>query len=126
MEQFQQTIKTYLDQRAKSDSLFAKNYPQKDKSIADCCNYIISEVRKKKQNTVVMQDDDVYCMAVHFFDEDSIKAPQGEIECEVASPTLEVPPTVVCKTKRTKQAKQSKEPIPGMPYQMSIFDMPNV
>lgn len=126
MKQFEQAIKTYLDKRADSDSLFAKRYPQKDKSVTDCCSYIISEARKKKQNTVVMSDDDVFCMAVHFFDEDSIKAPSAKVECSVASPVIEVPPTAIRKTKPTKRAKQPQEPIPGMPYQMSIFDMLNV
>lgn len=46
-ENFAAVIKDYLDQRAKTDKLFAKSYNKKGKSLDECCNYIIGEVQKK-------------------------------------------------------------------------------
>lgn len=72
MNEFQQAIKAYLDQRAQEDAQFAANYAKQGKSIEKCCNYILRQA-KKRGNAVVMPDDEVYGLAVHYYDED-IKA----------------------------------------------------
>lgn len=69
MEEFQQVIKAYLDQRAQEDAQFADNYAKKGKSIEKCCNYILRQA-KKRGNAVAMLDDEVYGLAVHYYDED--------------------------------------------------------
>lgn len=43
MNEFQQVIKAYLDQRAQEDTQFADNYAKKGKSIEKCCNYILRQ-----------------------------------------------------------------------------------
>lgn len=65
-------IKAYLDKRAKEDSLFAASYTKPNKSIDECFDYIIGEVRKKG-TMVYMSDEEVFGMAVHYYDEDDIK-----------------------------------------------------
>lgn len=73
-------IKAYLDKRAKEDSLFAASYAKPNKSIDECFDYIIGEVRKKGA-MVYMSDEEVFGMAVHYYDEDDIKVsklPKGE------------------------------------------------
>lgn len=65
-------IKSYLDERAKTDELFAKSYAKPNKSLKECCNYIMGEA-KKHGNAVCISDDEVYGMAVHYYDEDNIK-----------------------------------------------------
>lgn len=73
-------IKAYLDKRAKEDSLFAASYAKPNKSIDECFDYIIGEVRKKG-TMVYMSDEEVFGMAVHYYDEDDIKVsklPKGE------------------------------------------------
>ncbi|MCM1076273.1 MAG: PcfK-like family protein [Bacteroides sp.] len=75
---FQDTIKAYLDQRAATDELFAKSYAKEGKSIEQCCDYIVSEVQKMKVNG--LSDDEVYSLAVHYFDEDNL----GDIKCSAA------------------------------------------
>lgn len=70
--EFQQVIKAYLDKRAEEDALFAENYAKPNKSIEKCCNYIMQQA-KKRGNAVAMTDDEVYGLAVHYYDED-IKA----------------------------------------------------
>lgn len=68
MKEFQKAIKGYLDKRAAEDSQFAQAYKKKGKSIADCCNYILQQA-KKRGNAVVMSDDEVYGLAIHYYDE---------------------------------------------------------
>ncbi len=67
---FQDTIKAYLDKRAQEDSLFAQSYAKEGKSIEECCNYIIQEV--KKMNVAGLSDDEVFGLAVHYYDEDDL------------------------------------------------------
>ena len=79
-ESFKQAIKAYLDKRAEEDSLFAPKYANEKKSIDECCSYIMGEARKRG-NAVAISDEEVYGMAVHYYDEDDIKInrlPAGE------------------------------------------------
>ena len=71
-ESFKQAIKAYLDKRAEEDSLFAPKYANEKKSIDECCSYIMGEARKRG-NAVAISDEEVYGMAVHYYDEDDIK-----------------------------------------------------
>lgn len=79
-ESFKQAIKAYLDKRAEEDSLFAPKYANEKKSIDECCSYIMGEAWKRG-NAVAISDEEVYGMAVHYYDEDDIKInrlPAGE------------------------------------------------
>ena len=87
-ESFKQAIKAYLDKRAEEDSLFAPKYANEKKSIDECCSYIMGEARKRG-NAIAISDEEVYGMAVHYYDEDDIKInrlPAGEKHVE----TIEV------------------------------------
>lgn len=64
---FAEAIKSYLDRRASEDKMFAESYADPKKSIAECCDFIVSEV--KRQSRTVMTDDEVYGLAVHYYDE---------------------------------------------------------
>lgn len=87
---FQEVIKKHLDKRAQEDELFAKTYAKPHKSIEECCKYILQEVRKKG-NAVFMEDAEVYGMAVHYYDEDSIKVDQPTPKVKVSVPTKSQP-----------------------------------
>lgn len=65
-------IKDYLDSRAASDPLFAVSYAKPKKNIDECFNYILSEARKRGSQ-VCMSDEEVFGLAVHYYDEDDIK-----------------------------------------------------
>ena len=71
-EIFEKTIRDYLDKRAKEDELFAVAYDKEEKSISECCNYILERVSKSGRNGFT--DEEIYGMAVHYYDEDNIKA----------------------------------------------------
>lgn len=68
---FTRTILTHLGQRASVDPLFAQSFANLDKNIDDCCTYILNEVQKSGCNGFT--DDEVYSMAVHYYDEENIE-----------------------------------------------------
>lgn len=73
MNNFENTIKVYLDKRAGEDSLFAESYKKPGKSIKECCDYIAGQAYKLGGSAVAVDDDTVYGWAVHYYDEDGIK-----------------------------------------------------
>lgn len=68
---FTQTISKHLQKLAAADPLFAVTLKKPNKNIDDCCTYILNEVQKSKRNGFT--DDEVYGMAVHYYDEDDVK-----------------------------------------------------
>lgn len=72
---FQSRIKAHLDEVAKKDKQFAKSYAKENKSLAECEKYIYQEVQRqsKGKNAVGCDDDDIYNLAIHYYDEDDIK-----------------------------------------------------
>ncbi|MFR0677806.1 PcfK-like family protein [Dysgonomonas sp.] len=68
---FQNTIKAYLDKRAEIDLLFSFRYSLPEKKLEDCVTYILNQVQKSGCNG--FHDDEIYGMAVHFYDEDNIE-----------------------------------------------------
>lgn len=87
MGNLEYTIKNYLDNRAKIDSLFAETYKKENKSIKECCKYIYSKARElaKGSNSVGIDDATVYGWAVHYYDEDDIKVDEVQERVEVAA-----------------------------------------
>ena len=77
---FKQIIQTYLEQRAESDTLFAPRYHNPRKSIDDCITYILNEVRRSGCNGFA--DDEIYSMALHYYDEEDIDSGKP-INCKV-------------------------------------------
>ncbi|MDR2970093.1 MAG: PcfK-like family protein [Tannerellaceae bacterium] len=77
---FKKTIREYLDGRAKSDTLFATSYNKTGKNINDCCTYIINQV--KESGCSGFSSDEIFGMAVHYYDEDDIKV-GDEINCRI-------------------------------------------
>lgn len=68
---FKNTIQSYLEKRAQTDELFAPKYANPKKNIDDCCTYILNTVQKSGENGFT--DDEVFGMAVHYYDEEGIK-----------------------------------------------------
>lgn len=101
-QSFKQVIQSYLEQRAKKDSLFATSFAKSNKNIDECCNYIIGEARKIGGNAVCMSDDEVFGLAVHYYDEDNIKVGKQSVYKAAAS-----------NIKNPKKEQQlSKQPLP--------------
>lgn len=85
---FKNTIKAYLDKRAAEDALFAEVYAKENKNIDECCNYISSEVQKSGCNGFA--DEEIYSMAVHYYDEDNIKVGKAPACRVVVNHTIEL------------------------------------
>ena len=68
---FKQTIKSYLESRGSRDPLFARIITKPGKNIDDCVTHILESVQKSGCNGFT--DDEIYSMAIHYFDEDNIK-----------------------------------------------------
>lgn len=63
-----------------TDPLFAPNLQKPNKSIEECITYILSEVQKSGCNG--FDDDEIYSMAVHYYDEDDIEVGKAT-DCRV-------------------------------------------
>lgn len=109
MKSFEEAIKRYLDERAKNDEQFATSYAKENKSIEECCRFIIGEARKKQENRVaVMSDEEVYGLAVHYYDEDNIKVTEPKNSTHVSS-TVNYEPTEEDKERAKKAALKRLE-----------------
>lgn len=78
---FKNTIKAYLDQRAETDVLFSFQYSKPEKNIDDCCSYILNQVQQSGCNG--FHDDEIFGMAVHYYDEDTIEIGKP-MNCQIA------------------------------------------
>lgn len=98
-------IKNYLDNRAKSDELFAAKYANPKKSIDECCKYITGEAYARAKNgCAVISDEEVYGMAVHYYDEENIEIRKQPAGTKVSSKTTKVKLTKAEKEEARKKA----------------------
>lgn len=95
---FKITIQSYLEQRAQTDELFAPVYAKPNKNIDDCITYILNYVQQSGINGFT--DDEIYSLALHYYDEDSIEVGKP-INCNVV-----VNHTIVLTEEEKAQARQ--------------------
>lgn len=82
-EHFKQTIKAYLDERAKTDELFAVSYAKENKNLDGCVTFILNQAKAiAQEGGCGMTDDEVYSLATHYYDEDNIEAGKA-VNCGV-------------------------------------------
>ena len=79
-EQFTRTIAEYLNLRAATDPLFAPNLAKPHKNIEDCITYILKQVQQSACSG--FEDDEIYSMAVHYYDEDDLEV-GSRVACHV-------------------------------------------
>lgn len=88
---FAKQIHDYLEDRASTDSLFAQVYKKDNKNIDDCCIYIMNVAEKLARDSmksdscgsVGLTSDEVFGLAVHYYDEDSIEVGKPIVNCAV-------------------------------------------
>jgi len=68
---FKNVIQDKLAEIAEQDPLFKASFEKPHKNIDECINYILTTVQKSGINGFT--DDEVYAMAIHYYDEDNIK-----------------------------------------------------
>ena len=95
---FNKTIKAYLEERAENDALFAVKFANPSKSVEECVTYILNSVQKSGCNG--FEDDEIFGMAVHYYDEEEIEVGKP-INCQVV-----VNHTVELTEEEKEQARQ--------------------
>ena len=78
---FKQTIQSYLQRRAQEDELFAPRYANPKKNIDDCITFILNYVKQSGCNGFA--DDEIYSLAMHYYDDDDIDIGKPLTNCKV-------------------------------------------
>ena len=77
---FKQTIQSYLQRRVQEDELFAPRLANPKKNIDDCITFILNYVKESGCNGFA--DDEIYSLAMHYYDEDDIDIGKP-LQCKV-------------------------------------------
>lgn len=121
-------IRRYLDDLAAKDPQFAVSYAKENKSLKECWSFIMGEARKRAVgSSCCMTDQEVFGLAVHYYDEDDIEITPvaGGVKVKAqpkpdkpgASPKPKKKPSEP-KCKRTgKDKKPNKQPV-----QLELFN----
>lgn len=118
---FEQTIYNHLSDLASKDSLFGVSFNKDNKSIKECINYIYESVRKSGR--IGFNDDEIFNMAIHYYDEDDIKDIKSQsckvvVNHSVEEPIKEVKNNIPePKEKPKKHVRTATEPF----EQLSMF-----
>jgi hypothetical protein len=78
---FTKVISDHLQKVAETDSLFAETLKKPNKNITDCVSYILNTVKASGKNGFA--DEEVFNMAIHYYDEDDIKNIKTDSNCKV-------------------------------------------
>ena len=68
---FKDTIQAYLMEMATYDTNFAERFADPKKNINDCVTYILNQVQESGCSG--FEDDEIYGMAVHYYQEENIE-----------------------------------------------------
>ena len=79
---FKETIQAYLMEMATYDTNFAERYADPKKNINDCVTYILNQVQESGCNG--FEDDEIYGMAVHYYQEEDIEVGKSVDYLQVA------------------------------------------
>lgn len=117
-QSFKMAIQSYLEKKAKEDSLFAVTYAKDNKNLDECCDYIIGEARKRGGNAVAMTDDEVFGIAIHYYDEDDIKVNKlpKSVRTSVSSPKVKLTEEQYASIKKKPSKRKEKDV-----QQMTLF-----
>lgn len=105
-DSFTKKITEHLDSVAAADSLFGETYKKANKSITECINYIFTAVKKSGCNAFA--DEEIYAMAIHYYDEDDIKDVKS-MKCRVVVNHANDPKTSAKTTEKKKRDVKAKE-----------------
>lgn len=119
---FETAIKNHLDKVAADDPFFNNKYKNPAKSIEECCKYIKSEVQKAfkgKGGVCAVSDEEVFGMAVHYYDEEElvVEAPKGNVKVVPASEVSVSQP----KAKKQRKPKANKAEQPALEAEPAVI-----
>lgn len=117
---FEATIQGHLNLIASKDSLFAESLKKANKSIKECVTYIYDTVRKSGR--IGFNDDEIFNMAIHYYDEDEIKdIKQQNCKVVVNHADFEIPKVAAAKKVKTEKSKQPVRSLTEPFEQLSMF-----
>lgn len=128
---FETAIKNFLDSYVQGDCDpdFIEKYKNPKKSISECCKYITKEVEKARKNgekCVAVADEEVFGLAIHYYDEENLVVEEPKAKVEVQAPVpLSLKPETKTKTRKTKAKKET--PVEVVEIDKNIpepFDIP--
>lgn len=85
---FTRILQAKLQELAQQDDSIAENLKKEGKKIEDCVQYILNTVQKSGQ--MGFTDDEIYSMAIHYYDEEKIDIGKP-MQCFVVSNEKIVP-----------------------------------
>jgi len=124
-DNFTNIISTHLQNLAEKDSLFAETLTKPGKNITDCITYIFNTV--KNSGCSGFADEEIYGMAVHYYDEDDIKVatlPKGKVVInrsagpDKKTQRADVKPPLAKSVEKVKKVAEKKQMIDN---QASLF-----
>ena len=117
---FKEVIKRYLDDFASKDETFAAKYENEKKSIDGCVKYINGQVYKMRKNgeqCLALTDDEVFGMAIHYYDEEDIEVNEAPVNVTVATSDVKPEPK-----KRTRKKKAEVVDLNGISVEVGSDD----
>lgn len=126
-------IGNYLKKRAETDTSVKNNLNKENKSLKECWDYVLGEVAKTMYRNgnfgcAAGDDEDLYALAVHYYDEDDIKIEPLPTNMRVEAKmdeekkeeqAAENEPKEAPKKEKVKRiSKSKKDPVDG---QISLF-----
>lgn len=118
-------VKEYLEERAKTDPLFAASYAKENKNLDECWDYIVEEARKRAINQMYcMTSEEVFGLAVHYYDEDNIEIPKarGKAKASVKTASKKETKTPAKKPKQKAQPKARAAKTNKKIVQLELFN----
>lgn len=110
---FEAAIKQFLDNLASEDPAFSQTYHKPNKNVAECCKYIIQEVEKNRKGAraVACTDEEIFGLAIHYYDEDDIVVEGPKAKVEVATSAKPTIKEVVNQAVDEVKAEAAAEPV---------------
>ena len=106
-DRFKEVINEYLINRGLADPLFAETLKKPNKSIDECVNYIINTVQKSGCNGFA--DDEIYGMAIHYYDEDNIEVGKATSATVVVNHKVELTAEEIQEAKDAARKKAEED-----------------
>ena len=107
---FKETIQSYLDAMAGRDAAFAESYANENKSVDECCEYILGQVYSRGENGYT--DAEIFGMAVHYYVEKDLgEWPKADDVTAVVNHHVELTPEEIEEAKKEAQERITREEV---------------
>jgi hypothetical protein len=121
-DKFKEVIGNHLQALAANDAEFAVKLANDKKSIDDCSTYILNQVKKSGQ--MGYADEEIFGMAIHYYDEESIEvgeAIKGRVVVNHHIEAVKTQPSSITSLKETKAPSKKAKKKEGSVLQESLF-----